>query len=1570
MSASAVRNLSWRADSSSKLALREAGTATALMQAAMMPTGEQTLKSILSALWNISAHCVENKAAICTVPGALEFLIGLLEYRSPSKSLAVVENAGGILRNMSSFVALHEDHRRTLRRTGVYQLLLRQLGSPSLTVVSNACGTLWNLSARCAEDQQRLRDLGAVGLLRSLVNSKHKMIAMGSTAALKNLLVPRSSAGQVQADLHGFDKGAAANQTTPGLHARRQRSLDRDFERHSDIDEFAGPPRQSFGAAAQHNGAWVMSASAGGSLFPTGAGGRAVLTDQVEEWRRVVDPGSIKIVGSGASSGSFTHSVERTLYDSQSVDNSPAVHRRIPVHGISAAVSSSLDYGAPIRGGTYNGWSGGIVASNGHTDANFDHLSRRMERVHFTDLPDCSQDEPINFSMKYKESADNTLSSQVVQRSASLSAAVAEGGGRAPAAQQQMLTSPLTRFHVARQSLPNGRSNHLGRTRSQPSQVTGYSKPQFPPGAAQTVQFDAQKYAVSYGRSSMDMERPTNYSLQFAEHYEDDSSGQFSEQPIDYSTRYMEPQSTRTTVFRQDEQSGIYADTIKTFCTEGTPMNYQSTATSMTDLSNVKSNKNSSEFHSHRRTHSSDDLDVDEVQDFSRKYSELQTEDGKEENPAGRGGYRWPQQHAEVSAYPHSNGVTDEAGISSPGDQPRQYCTEGTPPNFSHSGSLNSLRSDVVAKSDVIVQAVGATSAQNTSPGANTASASVFNKTAEKFSARPAVGDSGGMSRASGKVEGQEGGRTLETKDTAHGKTVTFVESNQVEQTPLMFSRSSSLGSLSSFDVRSVHSSVMSEYSVRASQVVSPSELPDSPGNTMPPSPSKSSQAAAFFGPDAAAAKKRDESNSQAVDTNDVTASSVLTESADTGALTAADTSALAAADTSALTVLAVVSSDQSSPVHYCYEDDNMSSRTSFSALTCDGERIAVCKEPCNLTPSEENAATDESASAAEPPADDDIDDDNDGVDSPVNEDDEKKLAECINLGMPPKNKKRSSKKMTRSRSDGECLRQPPLSSSATVSAGNTVTASASYTKMDALIKQPDVLVTEPPEPDTYDFDSPRKFATEDTPLNFSQSGSLSDLSSVGGGVTMEPREAAASATVTVLETTAPPDDDSDVSLSDDDVPGGDELLSHLIEAAMPKKRQHWKPAVHTSGIRGRPPAGVPTTTDGPRRPPSRSLEPPVHRASRNNPPQLHDFHASRTDSQRNEPAKKTVPTHTGVPLSSGTAADQPHLYGSGVSTVKQSDFDWTAEPSEDHVLSYAVEGTPDSYSRDRSPTSQRIPNPLVKGSLSKTDNGSWNSSLSSLSFDSSLNAEPTPEESALLQECINAALPKSRGKKSNKKSSSHHHQPLRTSPSGSSESSFKLRPVNLTSDKSGESNADPDIGEERKDLDTSVPDERPEMLNGITDAYDTSDILQESLPDVGLSDIALDDESLPSGPSTEANNTVIYCGPTLPEPTQTSVGAVSATEQSDVTVAAETENNTMESIDTDVSSEVLNDVALKAENIVDVTQLSTADQPPDQVDFYDACSSDTSLSVFLLIFSRMSLSSFFTCMGDQRHCL
>ncbi|XP_015606720.1 uncharacterized protein LOC107273236 isoform X2 [Cephus cinctus] len=228
VTASVLRNLSWRADSCSKKTLREVGSVTGLTKAAMEGRKESTLKSILSALWNLSAHCSTNKADICAVEGALAFLVDMLSYKAPSKTLTIVENAGGILRNVSSHVAIREDYREILRERGCLHVLLRQLRSPSLTVVSNACGALWNLSARCSQDQRLLWDLGAVPMLRSLVHSKHKMISMGSSAALKNLIGARPS-GSNLVHLDSTARGLGFS-TLPSLVARRQRALEQELD--------------------------------------------------------------------------------------------------------------------------------------------------------------------------------------------------------------------------------------------------------------------------------------------------------------------------------------------------------------------------------------------------------------------------------------------------------------------------------------------------------------------------------------------------------------------------------------------------------------------------------------------------------------------------------------------------------------------------------------------------------------------------------------------------------------------------------------------------------------------------------------------------------------------------------------------------------------------------------------------------------------------------------------------------------------------------------------------------------------------------------------------------------------------------------------------------------------------------------------------------------------------------------------------------------------------------------------------------------------------------------------------
>ena len=109
---SLLRNLSWKADEKSKEILQEIGSVKLLLKVAMESKRESTLKSALSALWNLSSHSVDNKIEICTTDGVLEFLVTLLNYKSQSKTLTVLENAGGVFRNISSHLSSREDYRQ------------------------------------------------------------------------------------------------------------------------------------------------------------------------------------------------------------------------------------------------------------------------------------------------------------------------------------------------------------------------------------------------------------------------------------------------------------------------------------------------------------------------------------------------------------------------------------------------------------------------------------------------------------------------------------------------------------------------------------------------------------------------------------------------------------------------------------------------------------------------------------------------------------------------------------------------------------------------------------------------------------------------------------------------------------------------------------------------------------------------------------------------------------------------------------------------------------------------------------------------------------------------------------------------------------------------------------------------------------------------------------------------------------------------------------------------------------------------------------------------------------------
>ncbi|GAB6032124.1 hypothetical protein CHUAL_010487 [Chamberlinius hualienensis] len=699
VTASVLRNLSWRADQASKKALRDIGAVVVLVKAAMEARKESTLKSILSALWNLSAHCSMNKADICSVDGALAFMVTTLVYRSPSKTHAIVENGGGILRNISSHIAEREDYRAILREHNCLIILLQHLRSPSLTIVSNACGTLWNLSARCVEDQQTLWDLGAVAMLRNLVHSKHKMISMGSSAALKNLLQARP--GGLAASAEKMLSGAA-----PSLLVRKQRALEEELDHNlAETCENLDSPKTSPTHHCSERKANRDDRGGKGVYRP------AVATGPYQLHGRMYHS-----VGGQLSPGKVSRSESK---DSVLTTKSDSSHDRL----------KSLNM-----------------------------LLRNRQSHAVNENDEANADQAVQIPQVVLESRIQYVMQEVTRQ---IAAESGETLGKRD--------SRASRF------LKNANANHSSETGSQcdESLLDKYS----------SLTTMIEKLDLCEG----DNEQPVNYSLKYTEESElinksnsensrnkvgeEDIYSHYAETDLDdpdqltnYSLRYTEDTDTTdhfTPPGPKDEKPyfgseeyqakgpSCHDDTVRIYCTEDTPLNFSS-ATSMTDLRDIQDAKNE-----------------------------------KSNTPA----------EAEAA-------IKDEAS-----DRTVSYCVEGTPACLSRVSSLSSLHSTPEA-----VNSHAKTMTVNNKPVAE-----------ESPKTKPCIASTPKQH--------------IPIQDS---KTVRFEEEQHVEETPLMFSRCSSLGSLSSFDQHSIHddrSSVVSDFSRRASEVVSPSDLPDSPGETRPFTP-------------------------------------------------------------------------------------------------------------------------------------------------------------------------------------------------------------------------------------------------------------------------------------------------------------------------------------------------------------------------------------------------------------------------------------------------------------------------------------------------------------------------------------------------------------------------------------------------------------------------------------------------------------------------------------------------------------------------------------------------------------
>ncbi|XP_022536604.2 adenomatous polyposis coli protein [Astyanax mexicanus] len=876
--ASVLRNLSWRADVNSKKTLREVGSVRALMECALEVQKESTLKSVLSALWNLSAHCTENKADICSVSGALAFLVSTLTYRSQTNTLAIIESGGGILRNVSSLIATNEEHRQILRENSCLQTLLQHLKSHSLTIVSNACGTLWNLSARNAKDQEALWDMGAVSMLKNLIHSKHKMIAMGSAAALRNLMANRPAKYK---DANIMSPGSSL----PSLHVRKQKALIEELdaqhlsETFDNIDNLSpkashrGKPRHKHNVYGDYDGVCrsdgyntsgvgvrspymntpVLSSpssrenSRGNSesiraerdksldrerrgfhpdpdsskrlqamQIPTTAAQIAMVMEEVQSMHLGLDDRT-------AGSTSDSHMVQDDMIRRQT-----GVHSHQNIYSYSKpdpsgrpcpmpqleyrASNDSLNSVNSTDGYGKRGQMKPSVDSYSEDDESKccvyrkypADLAHKIHNANHMEDDDGDLDTPINYSLKYSDEQLNSGRQSPSQnerwaRPKTLEEEIKRSEQKPPRSQSPgypMYPEGNTESEDKRKKFqPRFVQQDMSggfRQRGPNEQSSSGSSHGMTKKISQTIctvdDFGDEKptnYSERYSEEEQLDEQPTNYSMKYNEDHH-------VEQPIDYSLKYSE--GPKKAVFSHSKPSSSQSS-----------VKDQLSQDSSSSVSSIKNQGRQKQLH---------------------PSTAAQTRSG----PGGRA----MQKTASCKA-PTINQETLQT-----------YCVEDTPICFSRGSSLSSLSSE--DEMDSCKRNVNASSNYPTLPVSEKESSAPDQRTTESQSSGHYVRMKPPRHQGShvGHGEGSRHHKAVEFSSGAKSPSKSGAQTpksppeHYVQETPLMFSRCTSVSSLDSFESHSIASSVQSEpCSGMVSGIISPSDLPDSPGQTMPPSRSK-----------------------------------------------------------------------------------------------------------------------------------------------------------------------------------------------------------------------------------------------------------------------------------------------------------------------------------------------------------------------------------------------------------------------------------------------------------------------------------------------------------------------------------------------------------------------------------------------------------------------------------------------------------------------------------------------------------------------------------------------------------
>ncbi|XP_073933062.1 adenomatous polyposis coli protein isoform X6 [Castor canadensis] len=1192
--ASVLRNLSWRADVNSKKTLREVGSVKALMECALEVKKESTLKSVLSALWNLSAHCTENKADICAVDGALAFLVGTLTYRSQTNTLAIIESGGGILRNVSSLIATNEDHRQILRENNCLQTLLQHLKSHSLTIVSNACGTLWNLSARNPKDQEALWDMGAVSMLKNLIHSKHKMIAMGSAAALRNLMANRPAKYK---DANIMSPGSSL----PSLHVRKQKALEAELdaqhlsETFDNIDNLS--PKASHRSKQRHKqslyGDYVFDANRhddnrsdnfntgnmtvlspylNTTVLPSSSSSRGSLDSSRSEKDRSLErergislssyhpatenPGTsskrgLQISTTAAqiakvmeevsaihtsqedrSSGSNTE-LHCVTEERNAIRRSSAAHAHSNTYNFTKSENSNRTCSMPYAKLEYkrssNDSLNSVSSSDGYgkrgqmkpsiesysedDESKFcsygqypADLAHKIHSANHMDDNDGELDTPINYSLKY---SDEQLNS-----------------GRQSPSQNERWARPK---HIIEDEI---KQSDQRQSRSQNTTYPIYPESTDDKHLKFQPHFGQQECVSPYrsrGTSGSETNRVSashginqnvNQSLCQEDDYEDDKPTNYSERYSEEEQHEEEERPTNYSIKYNEEKHHV-----------DQPIDYSLKYT--TDISS--SQKPSFSFSKSSSSQSTKPEHISSsTENSSTPASNAKRQNQLHPSSAQRSGQT---QKATTCKVPSINQETIQT-----------YCVEDTPICFSRCSSLSSLSSaeDEIGCDQTTQEADSA----NTLQIAEIKENSVTRSTEDPVSEVPTVSQhvrkssrlqASGLSSESTRHKAVEFSSGAKSPSKSGAQTPKSPPEHYVQETPLMFSRCTSVSSLDSFESRSIASSVQSEpCSGMVSGIISPSDLPDSPGQTMPPSRSKTPPP-----PPQTVQTKRE-----------VPKTKVPTaEKRESGPKQAAVNAAVQRVQ---------VLPDADTLLHFATEStpDGFSCSSSLSALSLDEPFIQKDVELRIMPPVQENdngnetepEQPEESNENQQKEAEKPIDSEKDLLDD-SDDDDIEILEECIISAMPTKSS-RKAKKLAQTAS-----KLPP-----------PVARKPSQLPVYKLLPSQNRLQAQKHVSFTPGDDMPRVYCVEGTPINFSTATSLSDLT-----IESPPNELAAGEGVRVgvqsgefekrdtIPTEGRSTDEAQrgktssitmPDLDDNKTEEGD-ILAECINSAMPKGKSH-----------------------------------------------------------------------------------------------------------------------------------------------------------------------------------------------------------------------------------------------------------------------------------------------------------------------------------------------------------------------------------------------------------------------------